>query len=354
MIVVTGANGFVGRALVRALARAGERQIRCLVRPGTPAERLAGLAAEPGVELAPCRLDDPRRLREALAGARVVHHVAAVKRGAPAVLVAGTVVASEHVFRAALEAQVGRLVLVSSFSAVGVAGLRPGAVVDEQLALEPHPERRDPYAFAKQRQELLAWQYARSGLPLVVVRPGFVFGPGQELLGSRIGVSAFGLFLHLGGSNLVPLTYVESCADALVLAGAAPRVEGEAFHVVDDDLPTSAELLRRYRREVRALRGLPVGYRLLRQLSRLNAWYSARTEGHLPPVFTPYKVDSLWKPLRYSNAKAKARLGWTPGVPMAEALDRTFAALAPPAAVPLPLGRRARGAGERGRAEVGA
>jgi hypothetical protein len=45
-------------------------------------------------------------------------------------------------------------------------------------------------------------------------------------------------------------------------------------------------------------------------------------------MFTPYKVDSMWKRQRYSNARAKAALGWAPRVPMSEALDRTFAALA--------------------------
>ncbi|HEY6099107.1 MAG TPA: epimerase, partial [Anaeromyxobacter sp.] len=81
-------------------------------------------------------------------------------------------------------------------------------------------------------------------------------------------------------------------------------------------------------REVSPLRVVPLPYLVLRPLSRLNAWYSARTDGHLPAVFTPYRVDSLWRPQRYSNAKAKSLLGWSPRVPMREALDRTFAALA--------------------------
>ena len=102
--------------------------------------------------------------------------------------------------------------------------------------------------------------------------------------------------------------------------------------------------------------GVQKNYGALRPLSRLNAWYSARTDGHLPPVFTPYKVDCLWKPLRYSNAKARTVLGWTPRVPMAEGLDRTFAALAPAPAVPLPARRAAAGRaeGKRPGAEVSA
>jgi dihydroflavonol-4-reductase len=358
MIAVTGATGFLGREIVRSALRRGLAPVRCLVRPGTPAARIraAGLDA-PGVEVVPCRLGDTAGVAGALSGASAVYHAAAAKVGAPATLVASTVVASESVYRAAVEANVGRLVLVSSFGTVGVAPLGRGAVVDERAPLEPHPERRDPYAFAKHRQEAMAWRFhAEHGLPLAVVRPGFVFGPGQEILGTRIGLRLFGLFLHLGGGNAVPLTYVENCADAVVLAGTAPRAAGEAVHVVDDDLPTSRELLRRYRREVAHLRVLPLPYPLLRALSRANAWYSARTDDHLPAVFTPYKVDSLWRPQRYSNAKAKRVLGWSPRVPMREALDRTFAALASGSSSPRQVGAPA-GPGRRAaaaRSEVGA
>jgi nucleoside-diphosphate-sugar epimerase len=157
------------------------------------------------------------------------------------------------------------------------------------------------------------------------VRPGPIFGPGQAILGGRVGLSLFGLFLHLGGGNVIPLTYVENCADAVIQAGLIPDIEGEVFCIVDDDSPTSRQLLKRYRRRVAPIRFVRVPFVALRQLSRLNAWYSRRTNGHLPAVFTPYKVDAMWKGQRYSNSKAKRLLHWAPRIPMEEALSATFA-----------------------------
>jgi dihydroflavonol-4-reductase len=228
-----------------------------------------------------------------------------------------------------VDARIRRFVLVSSFGVIGASDLRRGGLLDEHTPTEPHPEWRDPYSFAKHRQEQLAWKYRRdAGLPLVVVRPGWIFGPGQNILGARIGLSLFGLFLHLGGRSVLPLTYVDNCADAVIQAGRVSGIEGEIFCITDDSLPTSRELLLRYRREVQSIGYVPVPFPLLRQLARLNAWYSERTQGHLPPVFTPYKVSAMWAGHQYSNAKAKAMLDWTPRIPMQQALRSTFAAQA--------------------------
>jgi nucleoside-diphosphate-sugar epimerase len=128
----------------------------------------------------------------------------------------------------------------------------------------------------------------------------------------------------------VPLTYVENCAEAILRAGQAAGVDGRAFCIVDDDLPSSRQMLRRYRREVEPVRTVPVPFPLLRVLGALNEWYSRRTDGHLPPVFTPYKVDAMWKGHVFSNARAKAELGWSPPVPMEQALERSFEPLAAP------------------------
>jgi nucleoside-diphosphate-sugar epimerase len=132
--------------------------------------------------------------------------------------------------------------------------------------------------------------------------------------------------LHLGGSNPIPLTYVDNCADAIVLAAITPGVDGEAFNVVDDDLPTSRDFLRLYKRSVKKFRSYyipkPISYFLCYVWERYSTW----SEGQLPPAFNRSRWNSFWKKTRYSNQKLKTRLGWRPGISTKEGLKRYFEA----------------------------
>ncbi len=91
------------------------------------------------------------------------------------------------------------------------------------------------------------------GTRYVVVRPGSVYGAGKADITGRVGIGTFGFFLHLGGSNTIPFTYVDNCASAIVLAGLVEGVDGEVFNVLDDDLPSSRQFLRLYKKNVREL-----------------------------------------------------------------------------------------------------
>jgi nucleoside-diphosphate-sugar epimerase len=262
----------------------------------------------------------------AVDGVDLVFHLAASLKGSPADIFMNTVVASDRL----LDALVGRtatVVLVSSMGVYGTAALASGTVVDERTPLETHPGKRDAYSHAKWRQEkLFRERCAEAGLRLVVLRPGVIYGPGGSALSARIGLNVFGCFLHIGGSSVIPLTFVENCADAIVLAGFNASAVGESFNVVDDDLPTSREYLRWYRREVDAMRFVRVPYAGMRLASGAVEWYHRRSRGQLPAVFTRYKTATLWKGTRFDNAKLKG-LGWTPRVTTREGLARSFAYL---------------------------
>jgi nucleoside-diphosphate-sugar epimerase len=302
--------------------------VRCLVRSEAGADTLRRALAErgDGAEIVVGALADPRLLARALAGVDVLFHLAASARGAPADMFLGTVVASQKLLDGILASGLRpRTVLVSSFGVYGVAGLPPGALVDEATPLEPHPERRDHYSHAKLRQERLFREFAeRHALPLTVVRPGVIYGPGGNALPARIGVRVPGVFLALGGGNPLPLSYVENCAEALRLASAAEAV-GHVYNVHDDDLPTCRQYLRSYERQVQPVRSVALPYAVTLGLSHAIERYHHRSQGQLPAFLTPYRVASTWKRCRFDNRRLKS-LGWRPRVGPADGLRLAFAA----------------------------
>ena len=198
-------------------------------------------------------------------------------------------------------------------------------ILDESTPIEDSPEKRDPYTHAKIIQEQIAWQkYKNNKLPLVIIRPGVIFGPPVNILSSRIGLSIMGVFLHLGRGNILPLTFKDNCADAIIKAAFVENIEGEVFHITDDNLPTSRQLLKRYKKEVKSIKSVYIPYLVLKFIGSLNEWYSKKYNNHFPPVFTDYKVSSIWKGHKYSNKKAKQLLVWNPPVSMEKGLDQTF------------------------------
>jgi nucleoside-diphosphate-sugar epimerase len=323
MLLVTGGLGFLGRRLVAHILASTDARVRLLVRPGAQGTALAQDHPDAHrIELFPASFNRVEDLKAALKDIDVVYHLAASLRGSYAAQVANTVVGTENLFLAVLEAEVTRVVLVSSFLVMGVIQT---SVVDESVPLESRPQWREPNGFAKLRQEELAWRYIREHrLPIVIVRPGVIYGPGTPILTPRIGLRLFGMFLHLGGSNEIPLTHVENCAEAVLRAGQVADIDGEVFNICDDGLPTAKKILKQYRRVVQKIPYLTIPYFLLRLIGKLNELYTARTQGHLPLVFRPYLVESMWKSRKYSNRKAKQVLGWTPRIPIEEGLRSTL------------------------------
>lgn len=330
-ILVTGGAGFIGRRVVESLLLRGFTSIRCLVRPASDASALESLSrgtADSRVQIVRGNLlsrDDCSRI---VKGVRVILHLAAGRgeKSYPDAFI-NSVVATRNLLDAAVrEGALRRLVCVSSFVVYSTRELGRMEVLDESCALENEPHLTgEAYCYAKCKQEEIVREYAASsGLPYVMVRPGVVYGPGNKGLTGRVGIGTFGLFLHLGGRNPIPMTYVDNCADAIVLAGLVHGIEAEVFNVVDDNLPTSRALLRQYKRNVRSFRSLYVPRPVAYLLSCLWERYSESSQGQLPPTFNRRRWASYWKGHRYSNAKLKRLLGWQPRVPPEEGLRRYF------------------------------
>jgi nucleoside-diphosphate-sugar epimerase len=317
---------------VESLLRLGFRNLRCLVRPSsTPAklEALVRLCRQNGhLDVIRGDLLSREDCHKAVQDIRVIYHLAAA-RGEKSVAEAflNSVVTTRNLLDAALAGKcLRRFVNLSSFSVYTNKGKSKGKLLDETCPMEAHPEHRgDAYSFAKVKQDEIVMEYGRNfGIPYVIVRPGVVYGPGNEAIHGRVGIGTFGIFLHLGGSNPIPLTYVENCADAIVLAGLKPGVEGEVFNVVDDDLPSSRRFLSLYKSNVRRFKSLYVPHALSYLMCRLWENYAVWSENQLPPIYNQLVWHAYWKKAQYSNAKVKSRLGWSPRVSFSEALRRHF------------------------------
>jgi nucleoside-diphosphate-sugar epimerase len=215
---------------------------------------------------------------------------------------------------------------VSSFAVYSNLNLKRNSLLDETCPLETAPQERfDAYGFGKLKQEEIVREYAkRYGLSCVTLRPGYVFGAGKQELNGRVGIKVFGPFMQVNGSNLLPLTYVDNCAEAIVLAGLTPGIDGEVFNIVDDDLLTARQFLKTYK-VAKRLRSVRVPYWVA--YSACYAWekYSKWSKGQLPPAFNRRRCAANWKSQRYSNEKLKTRLGWKPRVPMKQSME-TFLA----------------------------
>lgn len=329
--LVTGSNGFLGTAFVDRLLSRGEKGVRCLVRPGSDRSKLdAVLRKHPGadVEIREGSLSSVEAAAKLLDGVGVVHHLAAAVGAPPADMFLGTVVATKNLLEAMLAMKpVPKLVLISSFGVYGVAEMPRGAVIDESTPLESHPEKRDIYSHSKLRQEQLVWDYyKKQKFPLVILRPGVIYGPHGGAMSSRVGIKFPGMFLYLGFKNVLPLSYVDNCAEAICVAAKNARFDGDVYNVHDDELLTCSEFLARYRKEVEPLRVVPLPYPALKLVSKAVESYHKYSKGQLPALFTPYKSATTWGGNRFSNAKLHS-LGWKPIVTTEEALRRTFEAL---------------------------
>lgn len=302
-VLVTGANGFVGRALCDALAASG-RAFRKSVRapdPGFPGASVVG------------NIGPATEWSAALDGVQCVIHLVArthvLRESAPDPLAEYRRINVEGSLALALQAAragVRRLVFMSSIKVNGESTARPYTEDDP-----PHPE--DAYGISKREaEEALARVAATTGLELVVLRPPLVYGPGVKGNFLRLlDLVARGTPLPLASvDNRRSLIHVGNLADAVIKAAEAPRAAGRTYLVADGEDVSTPEL-------VRALaRALGVRPRLLPcppALMRFGAALIAR-QGEIARLTGSLQVDC---------ARIRRELQWRPPFTLMQGLAQT-------------------------------
>ncbi len=329
-ILVTGANGFIGVYVVKTLVKMGYCNIRCFVRPSSDTYQLGTISmenAESKIDIFKGDLIDKNDCENAVKDIKVIYHLAAGREKSFAGAFMNSVITTRNLLDAVKNSKVLlRFVLVSSFAVYSNFNMKRGEVINEESPIEDEPMKRfEPYTYAKLQQEKILMEYGEKfRIPYVIFRPGNVFGPGKKELPGRIGINTFGVFFHLGGLNKIPFTYVENCAEAIVLGGIEPNINGEIFNIVDDDLPKSSDFLKLYKKNVKAFFSIRIPYYIFYLFCFIWESYSNWSDGQLPPVFNRRSCSVFWKGNTYSNEKLKLMLNWMPRICLTDAVSRYF------------------------------
>lgn len=319
-VFVTGASGFIGRAVMDELARCGHQPV--------------GLSRQPDQatatgDLVAGDVTEPDTWAHHLAGVDVVVHLAASIHGDEATQRHTTVDGTAALLDAMARQGVDRLVHVSTVAVYDYRRIAAHGVLDETSPLLPSadgPEAaaRDAYARTKLAQEELVRRFGRDGGRVTILRPGLVWSAENHWDGGHLlGLGPLGLAVAPGAA--LKLAHVDNVASAIVCAVERDDSAGAVLNLFDDDLPSQRAFAAAARRGgAEVSRSLPVPWSVMRRLAGLLGGVD-RLTGHrlpLPGLFRPAQLAAKAKPLSYPNDLARARLGWTPDTTLGEAFAR--------------------------------
>ena len=316
-VALTGASGYTGGRLLGALRARGD-EVAVLVRPQSVSDRVRSLASRV-VEGA---LGDVAAASRLVEGADAVVHVAAVYRTAghpDSYYREVNVLGTERLLEAAARTGVRRFVHTST---VGVHGHVERPPADESAPFAPG----DIYQATKAEAERLALDFhRRRGVPVAVVRPGAIYGPGETRLLKLFRAIAHGRYAIVGtGQTFYHPVFIDDLVDGFLLALDRPEAVGESFLVCGPSYVSQADLA--------ALIARHTGGRVLpfRIPAQPIQWAGDLVEAlcvplGLEPPLHRRRVDFWTKSRAFTIEKARRLLGYAPKVDVDEGIARTAA-----------------------------
>jgi nucleoside-diphosphate-sugar epimerase len=318
-VLVTGATGFAGSHLARALASRGD-QVRAFQREG--ARQLdPGGPGVPGVDIAIGDLRDPESLRRAVQGIDVVYHIAAIYRQAglsPEVYRAVNATAVGQLVEAAAAAGARRVVHCST---VGVHGDVEHPPANEDAPLKPG----DIYQETKLEGERLARAAgAGSGIEVTIVRPSGIYGPGDRRLLKLFRGVARRRWITLGrGKIYYHLTYIDDLVEGFRLCGEHPAAANRTYILAGGEVTTLNDLVAMIA-EVAGVQAPAI---------HLPVWpfwiagalceAACAPLGIEPPLYRR-RVDFFTKSRAFDISRAQREIGYAPQVRLHDGIQRTI------------------------------
>ncbi len=315
-VLVTGAAGFLGGHLVDMLVEQNYA-VRAMVRPSEDASHLHTLK---NVEVVLGDLTDEASLKRAVQGVQRVFNVAAKTGpwGTEDTYRAINVQGLADLIHASLDAGVQRFVHTSSITVYG-HHLQGIVTEDEPFHAEDNPYSRTKIAGEK----LIANLVKDEGASVVIVRPGWIYGPRDSAsFGRFVAMVESGKGFLLGsGKNIVPVVYVRDVAQGLIKAGeGGDETIGRAYTIADDKRVTQAAYLNTI---AECLHVPPVSLKLpytamyVAGRSAELAWQAMGRRNAAPPPVTTYGVTLLGGDQIFSIGRARYELGYEPAFDLA-------------------------------------
>jgi nucleoside-diphosphate-sugar epimerase len=310
-VLVTGAAGFLGRALVRLLAARGD-DVMALVRSPAPALEALGARVVRG------DVTDPASLRAAVEGQELVFHLAGVRRATdPAEFLRVNAGSTRDLLEActAVAPGLARFVLAGSMAAAGPSAT-PRLESDPAAPVEP-------YGASKVEAERIALSYA-DRIPVAVARPPRILGPGDRENLFFFRIARAGLAIGFTG-GVRPLSWidVDDCARGLLLLADRPEARGEAFFLASPEVTDAQaiQLLVADSLGVKARRVTVPGL-LVRAVAEAGEAVRALT-GRRLPLNRKLAAQVLASGWVCDPSKARQRLGFVAGTSLAESVRRS-------------------------------
>lgn len=314
-VLVTGATGFLGGALARALAREGA-EVHALRRATSGSETLRDVP----VTWHEADVTEPGSLGGLFTGVDAVVHAAGRLGEAgvsDAVYRRINVEGTRHVLAAAMAAGRPRVLHLSSPGVLGRTGPEPATE-------DAPPAPTNPYERSKAESEEVARHFAAKGLPVVIARPGFVYGPGDHHVLGLFQAISKGRFLYIGGGRArCQPTHVDDAVEGMLLCLRRGR-PGQAYHVVGPEPVTFRQL----GAAIAAALGVPPPWvnmpRAVAMAGAVVLEAAGRLTGRRPPL-SRSGVDFFSADRVQSWRKAKDELGYLPRRGLAEGVASTVA-----------------------------